>query len=90
MSPSVYIIGLLCLFTINVLRIESHSTPKDTITSILDDPFSDHHRKSLHALSGYRHRFEQSPNFKALRWSEGYKRPSDLCELCDIGVPLVS
>ena len=38
----------------------------------------------------YRHRFEQSPNFRALRWSLGNLGDKSECELCELGAPLVS
>jgi len=85
-----YLFVLFYFFTINVLTIETRSIPESNIESFLNDPFSDDHRKLLHAFTGYRHRLEQSANFKALRWSLGNLQASGLCDLCDIGAPLVS
>jgi len=90
MLRSCCIIFLSCFFAINILKIETRSIPEDTIKSILNDPFSDNHRKLLHAFTGYRHRFEHSDNFKALRWSLRNLQASGLCDLCDVGAPLVS
>ncbi|CAF4257182.1 unnamed protein product, partial [Rotaria sp. Silwood2] len=67
----------------------SRSISEDTIESILNDPLNDDHRKLLHAFTGYRHRFEQSANFKALRWALESQKTSGLCDLCDLGVPVV-
>ena len=63
---------------------------KKMFLTILNDPLSDNHRKLLHAFTGYRHRFEQSPNFKALRWGLGNIQDSGVCDLCEIGAPVVS
>lgn len=90
MSRSFYILVVLGVFIINAFTIEARFIPEDTISSILNDPLSDEHRKTLHAITGYRHRFEQSANFKALRWAFRDGKASGLCDLCDIGVPLVS
>jgi hypothetical protein len=84
------VIVLFSIFAIEVLTIETRSIPEDNIIAILNDPLSDDHRKLLHAFTGYRHRFEQSPNFKALRWSLGNLKDSGLCDLCDLGAPVVS
>ncbi|CAF0924132.1 unnamed protein product [Rotaria sp. Silwood1] len=89
MSRSYYTFVLLCFFALNVIIIESRSISEDTIKSILSDPLNDDHRKLLHAFTGYRHRFEQSSNFKALRWTLGNQKMSGLCDLCDLGVPLI-
>jgi hypothetical protein len=90
MSWCHYLFVLFCFFAINVLTIETRSIPENTLESILNDPFSDDHLKLLHAFSGYRHRFEQSSNFKAVRWSLSNVQVQGLCELCDLGAPLVS
>jgi hypothetical protein len=84
------VIVLFCIFAIEVLTVETRFIPEDNIITILNNPLSDDHRKLLHAFTGYRHRFEQSPNFKALRWSLGNLEDSGLCDLCDLGAPLVS
>ncbi len=78
-----------CLFFLlatNLLTIDSRSILENTIESIEND----NHRKLSHAFTGYRHRFEQSANFKALRWNLRNIQIAGLCELCDLGVPLVS
>lgn len=90
MSRCCCLIVLLCFFGIHILTIETRSIPEDPIQSILNNPFSDDHRKLLHAFTGYRHRFEQSANFKAMRWSLENLEASGLCDLCDLGAPLVS
>jgi len=90
MSWYCYIVILFCFFAINILTIETRSIPEKTIESILNDPLSDDHRKLLHAFTGYRHRFEQSANFKALRWSLRNLKVDGLCDLCDLGAPAVS
>jgi len=90
MSQTGWIFVLFCLFAINVLTIETNPIHENKIESILNDPFNDDHRKILHAFTGYRHRFEQSANFKALRWNVRNFKASGLCELCQLGEPLVS
>ncbi|CAF0993021.1 unnamed protein product [Rotaria sordida] len=89
MLRSCYIFVLFCFFTINILIIESRSISDDTIETILSDPLNDNHRKLLHTFTSYRHRFEQSANFKALRWTLGSQKTSGLCDLCDLGVPVI-
>jgi hypothetical protein len=90
MSRSYYIFALVYLLVLLIETAESRSINHDTIQSILEDPFDDTHRKLLHAFTGYRHRFEQSPAFKTLRWALKDVEVTGLCELCDLGVPLVS
>jgi hypothetical protein len=87
MLRSCCVFVLFYLFAIYLLTIDTRSVPEDTIQSILNDPLNDTHRQLLHAFTGYRHRFEQSGNFKTLRWT---LKINGLCELCDLGVPLVS
>jgi hypothetical protein len=77
---------LFFLLAINFLTIDSRSIFENNIESIVND----NHRKLSHAFTGYRHRFEQSANFKALRWNLRNIQIAGLCELCDLGVPLVS
>ena len=84
------VIVLFCIVAINVLTVETAVLPKENILTILDNPLSDNHRKLLHAFTGFRHRFEQSPNFRSLRWSLGNIKDSGVCELCEIGAPVVS
>ena len=91
MSRCACVIVLLCILSFQIITIESRSIPKqDSVASILSDPFSDDHRKLLHAFTGYRHRFEQSSNFKTLRWTLGNLQASGVCDLCILGAPLVS
>lgn len=90
MSRSYYIFALVYLLALFIQTAENRSINHDTIQSILDDPFDDTHRKLLHAFTGYRHRFEQSPAFKTLRWALPGVEIDGLCDLCDLGVPLVS
>ena len=90
MLHSCCVFVLLYFFTIYFIRIDARSIPEETIESILSDPLSDTHRKLLHAFTGYHHRFEQSASFKALRWTLNDQQITGLCELCDLGVPLVS
>jgi hypothetical protein len=85
------VIVLFCLVAIQVLAVETRvHLPEENVLTILNDPLSDNHRKLLHAFTGYRHRFEQSPNFKALRWGLGNIQDSGVCDLCEIGAPVVS
>jgi len=39
--------------------------------------------------SSYRHRLEHSPSFQTLRWSPRKLEQSELCEFCDLIVPVV-
>jgi hypothetical protein len=90
MSRSCCVFVLLCFFAIYVLTIETSIISDNTITSVLNNPLTDDHRKILHAFTGYHHRFEQSANFKALRWNVRNLQIAGLCELCQIGDPFVS
>jgi hypothetical protein len=53
---------------------------------ISDD--DDQHLSTI--LVAYRHRFQQSKTYKALRWSQESQIEQPACELCDVAVPLVS
>jgi len=90
MLRTYYGLFLFFLLAINFLTIDSRSILENNIESIVNDPLNDNHRKVLHAFTGYRHRFEQSANFKALRWNLRNMQIAGLCDLCDLGVPLVS
>lgn len=91
MSRCACVLVLLCILSLQILTTECRSIPKEnSVTSILNDPFSDDHRKLLHAFTGYRHRFEQSSNFKTLRWALGNLQADGVCDLCILGAPLVS
>ena len=90
MSRIYCIFGLVYLLSLFIQTIETRSIQHETIQSILEDPFDDTHRKLIHAFTGYRHRFEQSPAFKTLRWALKDVEATGLCDLCDLGVPLVN
>ena len=75
-------IALICLFA----SIETRSIHDE---STLVDSFNETDRQLLHVFTGYRHRFQQSSNFKTLKWSLGYTRDSDVCDLCNIAAPFV-
>ena len=83
-------IVLFYFFAIHILIIETRFIPEDTRKSFLNDLSNDDQQKLHHAFSGYRHRFGQSPNFKALRWSLESLQVSGQCELCEVAIPLVS
>ena len=90
MSRSCWVFVLFCFFAINILTNESRTIPEFTIESVLNDPLTDDHRKLLHAFTGYRHRFEHSANFKAIRWNAKNLKIPGLCDLCQLGEPVVS
>ncbi|CAF1315960.1 unnamed protein product [Adineta ricciae] len=89
MLRSSCVFALVIFFAINILTLDARSVTQDLTESILKDPRNDDHRKLLHAFTGYRHRFEQSPNFKELRWNLRNLNIEGLCELCDLGVPVI-
>ena len=78
-------IAFVCSFAFIVVAVETRSIHE----TILVEPFNDTNRQLLHAFTSYRHRFEQSPNFQALKWSFAYNKQSPVCDLCDIGAPFV-
>ncbi len=41
-------------------------------------------------ITSFRHRFEHSPNFKALRWGLSAKFTPPYCDFCAVVVPVVS
>jgi hypothetical protein len=41
-------------------------------------------------ITSFRHRFEHSPNFKALRWGLSAKFTPPYCDFCAVFVPVVS
>lgn len=69
------------LIFISVVTIDARSiSVGDPVTNDEPDVLS----------SSYRHRLEHSPSVQTLRWIPRRLGQSDLCEFCDVVVPVVS
>ena len=90
MSRSHLIFVLVYCSVVLISTNNARSIVQDEEPSITTELREDDHRKLAHLFRGYRHRFEQSNNFKSLRWAVQSEQISGLCDLCDIGVPLVT
>ena len=89
MSWQRYLFVLLSVAAVHVPTLETRSIPNDHLQETFVAPSTDDQRRLAHALTGYRHRFEQSPNFRALRWTLATVQITGLCELCELGAPFV-
>lgn len=90
MSRSYLIFVLVYCSVVLLSTNNARSIIQDEEPSITTELREDDHRKLAHLFRGYRHRFEQSNNFKSLRWAFQAEQIAGLCDLCDIGVPLVT
>ncbi|CAF5156126.1 unnamed protein product, partial [Rotaria sp. Silwood1] len=74
--------------TIYVTRIDVRSVLQYSINQLVSE---DDQSSLIHnSVSSYRHRFEHSTNFQSLRWSLRKLKNDELCEFCDLMVPVVS
>jgi hypothetical protein len=80
---------LISIAAVLAPTIQARSIPDDDLRETFVAPSTDDQRRLAHAFTGYRHRFEQSPHFRTLRWSLENVQIAGLCELCELGAPLV-
>ena len=81
--------ALLAIAAVLVPTIQTRSLPDFDFRETFVAPSTDDQRRLAHAFTGYRHRFEQSPHFRTVRWSLDNVQIAGLCELCELGAPLV-
>lgn len=82
---------VLCLLTIYIARIATRSVLQDSLDLLLDDSLQNDEENSVStSVNSYRHLLEHSSNIQALRWSLRKLDKDELCEFCDIIVPVVS
>ena len=72
----------LCLLTIYVITTDTRSVLQDNFSLLVSS-------SSQQDESKFRHRVEHSMDLQALRWSLRKLGKDDLCEFCDLMVPLV-
>lgn len=62
--------------------------PESVIDLVLRDGVNEH-KQLITMMASYRHRFEHSPHFKALRWASAQQSNPPYCDLCFALVPVV-
>ncbi|CAF0981469.1 unnamed protein product [Rotaria sordida] len=81
---------VLYLLTIYVTRIDVRSILQNSIDQLVSNSFDDDKLNLMHSsISSYRHRLEHSTKFQALRWSLRKLKNDELCEFCDLMVPVI-
>ena len=81
---------VLCLLTIYVITIDTRSIPQNSVDLLVNtSPQDDETNLISNSISSYRHRLEHSTNIQTLRWSLRKLKTSELCEFCDLMVPVV-
>jgi hypothetical protein len=88
MAYHTYIL-VLCSFiaftTVNTRSIQEEADIEQLVENRINA------NKELSAkITSFRHRFEHSPNFKALRWALSQQAISPYCDFCAVFVPIVS
>ena len=81
---------LLVLFVAIFITIDARSIQQDSDIELLVTNRVNADKKLSTIVANYRHRFEHSPSFKALRWTLSEQLNPPYCEFCDIFVPVVS
>jgi hypothetical protein len=81
---------LLCFCVIYITIIDGRSIRQDTVEQMVDSFINNDDQHLAATLVAYRHRFQQSTTYKALRWSQSSQIEPAVCEVCDTAVPLVS
>jgi thermostable 8-oxoguanine DNA glycosylase len=81
---------LLCFCVTYITIIDGRSIRQDTLEQVVDSFINNDDQHLAAILVAYRHRFQQSKTYKALRWSQKSQIEPPVCELCDVTVPLVS
>ena len=72
-----------------VINITARAIGEDSVDVMVNDPSTDEEYAWMADASRYRHRLEHSADFQALRWSLRKLNKDDLCEFCDVAIPLV-
>ena len=81
---------LVCFVFIAFSSVTTRSIQEDAdIEQLVVDRINAN--KPLSAMiTSYRHRFEHSPHFQALRWALKQQIPIPYCDFCDVFIPVVS
>jgi hypothetical protein len=83
-SRLLFVLGFLIIY---IIIIDARSVLQNSDDLLVSSSLQDDESSSI--SSSYRHRLEHSPHFQALRWSPRKLEKSDLCEFCDLIVPVV-
>lgn len=84
------LLSAACLFALCITTAYSRSIQPDFVDLVLNDsPVHTEDDISPTDLAAYRHQFDHSMDIQALRWSLRKLQADELCEFCDIMVPLV-
>jgi hypothetical protein len=81
---------LVFFFFITFSTVHAHSIQQDSTAEELLNNRINANKQVLAMITSYRHRFQHSPNFEALRWALSEKLTPPYCEVCHVVVPLVS
>jgi len=77
---------LLFVFCFLIL-IDARSVLQNSEDLLLNNSIQDDESSSI--SNNYRHHLEHSSSFQTLRWSPRKLEQSELCEFCDLIVPVV-
>lgn len=75
---------LAALVTVNARVIKQDLSAEEALKYVESE-----NRQLANTVASYRHRFEHSPNFKALRWAFAQQAVAPACDLCYVLVPAV-
>ena len=81
---------LLLVFFTAFSTINTRSVEQDPNVELLLNNRITENKQLWSTISNYRHRFEHSPNFKALRWAVREQLNPPYCPFCHLFVPVVS
>ncbi|CAF0859177.1 unnamed protein product [Adineta ricciae] len=81
---------VLCVTTCCVSIVSARSILQGSVEVLLNDaPENDESSSLSDSVSGYRHRLEHSTDIQAIRWSLRKLNADELCEFCDLIVPVI-
>lgn len=81
--------SLLCFVFAALVTVNARSIRQDLSANEALKYVGNENRQLIDTIASYRHRFEHSPNFKALRWSSAQQAAPPYCDLCYALVPVV-
>jgi hypothetical protein len=82
--------ALLFFFVTALATIDARSVQQNSIIDLRLNNLKNNNRHLSGTIASYRHRFEHSPNFKALRWALDQQITPPYCEFCRLFVPVVN
>lgn len=83
------LLAVFYLLSTLAINISARAIGEDSVDVLVNDPSTDEEYAWMADASRYRHRLEHSADFQALRWSLRKLNKDDLCEFCDVAIPLV-